>query len=87
MSQNKTKRVQYDKMTASHPLIINPDSFPITKLFLCTPYVLKPLIKHYFACLHHVLLISFYKYCTRALSATVCNTKLVGAFQVAVIRW
>lgn len=82
MSQNKTRRFQYGKMTAFHPLIINPDSFPIAKLFLWIPYVLKPLIKHHFACLHHVLLISFYKYCTRALSGTVCNTKPARAFQV-----
>lgn len=83
MSQNTSRRIQYDKMTASHPLIMNPDSFPIAKLFLWIPYVLEPLIQHHFACLHHGLLISFYKYCTGALSDTVCNTKPVGAFQVA----
>lgn len=83
MSQNKPRRVEYDKITASHPPIINSDSFPIAKLILWIPYVPKPLIKHHFVCLHHVLLTSVYKYCTCAPSGTVCNTKPVGAFQVA----
>lgn len=83
MSQNKTRRTQYERMTAFHPLLINPDSFPVARLMLRIPYVLKTLIKHHLACSHHVLLISFYKYCTYALSGTLCNRKSVEAFQVA----
>lgn len=70
-------------MTAFHPLLINPDGFPVTRLLFRIPYVLKPLIKHHLACLHHALLISFYKYSTYAPSGTVCNRKSVEAFQVA----
>lgn len=66
-------------MTAFHPLLINPDSFPVERLLLRIPSVLKCCL----ACLHHVLLIRFYKYCTYALRGTVCNRKSVGAFQVA----
>lgn len=80
----KTKPEEFNmRMTAFHPLLINPDSFLIARLLLRIPYVLKPLIKHHLACLHHVLLISFYKYCTYALSGTVCYRKSAGAFQVA----
>lgn len=70
-------------MTAFHPLLINPDSFPITGLLLRILSVLNPLVKHHLACLHHVLLISLYKYCTSVLSGTVCNRKSVGVFHVA----
>lgn len=83
MSQNKTRRIHYERMTAFHPLLINPDSLPVERLLLRIPYVLKPLIKRRVACLHHVLLIRSYKYCTYALGGTVCNRKSVGAFQVA----
>ena len=68
-------------MTAFHPLLIDPDSFPVTRLLLRIPHVLKPLIKHHLVCLHHVLFISVYKYSTYAPSGTVCNRK--SAFQVA----
>lgn len=66
-------------MTAFHPLLINSDSFSVERLLLRIPYVLKC----HLACLHHVLPIRFYKYCTYALGGTVCNRKSVGAFQVA----
>jgi len=70
-------------MTAFHPLLISPDSFPVARPLLRIPYVLKTLIKHPLVCLHHVLPISFYKYHTFTVSGTVCNRKSVEALRVA----
>lgn len=60
------RRIQYE------PLLISPE---ISRHKTLAEDVLNPRIKHHVPCVH-VLLMSFYEFCTYALA--LCNRKSVG---------